>query len=232
MKQHIQIAAASFLLGSLFLYPISEFNRLDHDLLHELCLARETVDTGRVPWRDSFAYTATVYPVVHHEWGTGLLIYSLVVLGGWGATGLMATKFALSFATFGLTVRASRRSGGAWGVIVMLSVVAIVLASIGFQTIRAQLLTLLFTAILLNLFALDRRGNVRWTWFWLVLYIIWLNLHAGFLVGVGLFGCHLIERTLFCFHEQRSVSGTWRQTRHLFLTLGAMAVLWLVNPYL
>lgn len=231
MKRNLRVASAYFLIFATFLNVISVFNELDHDMLHEMCLGREIVELGRVPWRDSFAYTATVYPLVHHEWGTGLLMYSLLVTAGLGATGLMIIKYAMSFATMGLAVRSTRHQGGAWPVIVALSPIAIAMCCFGFQTIRAQCFTLLFSVVLLNLFVLDRKGHVRWTLWWLVLYVVWLNLHAGFLVGIGLYGCHLIERTAFCFDRERSFSGTWRQTRHLYLTLAAMSVLWLVNPY-
>ena len=49
MIRNIRVIAAYFLLFSLFLCVISDFNRLDHDMLHELSLARESVELGRVP---------------------------------------------------------------------------------------------------------------------------------------------------------------------------------------
>jgi hypothetical protein len=38
------------------------------------------------------------------------------------------------------------------------------------------------------------RGRRGWLVWWLPLFVIWLNLHAGFLVGVGLCLCYFVEQ--------------------------------------
>ena len=52
---------------------------IDMDLFHEMALIREALALGRIPMEDVFAQTSTVSPVVHHEWGTGAVLYFLVV---------------------------------------------------------------------------------------------------------------------------------------------------------
>ena len=67
----------------------------------------------------------------------------------------------------------------------------------------------------------DRKGGRRWPLLWLFVYVIWLNMHAGFVVGVILLGCYWLEGWL----RDRQVR------RHLLLTGAAMIPLLLVNPY-
>ncbi len=64
------IAALSALAG-LFLCCIALNTFVDPDIWHEMALFREALALGYLPLADQFAYTPTVYPSVHHEWGTG-----------------------------------------------------------------------------------------------------------------------------------------------------------------
>ena len=75
-------------------------------------------------------------------------------------------------------------------------------------------------ASLLYLLERDRRGDRRWIALWLVIYIAWVNLHGGFLVGAGLFFLHWLEQWL-----------RGGPHRHLLLTGIAMVPLTLLTPY-
>src|SRR5580698_2904979 len=93
-------------------------------------------------------------------------------------------------------------------------------ASYGFATIRAQLFTLVFLAALLCLLEIDRRGKRWWIAVWLPLYVVWLNLHAGFAVGAVLMALYACEQAVR------------RQPCWQFVPVGAaMAALVFVNPY-
>ena len=70
-------AATVLLVGA---SGVSHF--VDPDIWHSMSLARETLALGRVPLDDTFAYTPTVSPVVHHEWLWGMLLYGLGLHGG------------------------------------------------------------------------------------------------------------------------------------------------------
>jgi hypothetical protein len=205
------------LLGLLVL-RLSALTYVDPDLWHEMSLARETLELGRLPLEDRFAYTPTVYPSVHHEWGTGMVLYA--VYSVLGLPGIMLLKYLLIAALAGVCWMAARVRGASRAAIVSLAPLAIILGSIGFTTIRAQVFTLVFLAILLWCLELDRRGHRRWIWFWLPLYVVWLNLHAGFVVGAGLLAFHTIEQLL-----------RGQKVLHLIGVGAAMALLVAVNPY-
>ena len=91
-------------VGSVLLFFLSAFLVVDGDLFHEMALARETIAQGQVRSEDVFAFTPTVSPSVHHEWGTGMVLYGVVTRAG--ARGLLALKYFLGLAVLALEQRA------------------------------------------------------------------------------------------------------------------------------
>lgn len=216
---------------SLLLMMISHATFPDPDMFHQMALARESLKLGYVPQEDLFAYTPTVSPAIHHEWGTGALLYGLLVAGGTGAAGLMALKYLLTASVVVGCFLVARRNGGNDPVLLPLAAIAILIGWIGFTTIRAQLVTLCFLTLLLWLFSLDWKGSRVWVFGWLALFVVWLNLHGGVIAGVGLFGIHAAERFMRRLVEERSlrsaIAGTW----HLWGGVLAMVPLAFVTPY-
>jgi len=191
---------------------------VDLDLWHEMALAREVVQLGYVPRVDDFAYTPTVEPVVHHEWGAGMIAYGLA--GTLGATGIVLLKLLLIAALAGACWTCARRRGVGLPLLSCLAPFAILLVDEGFSTIRAQMYSFVGLALLLVFLDRDRAGHRRWVMAWLAVFVVWLNLHAGFLVGAGLFAVHWLEQLVR------------RQPHwHLLLTGLAMMALIGVNPY-
>ena len=203
----------------------------DLDMFHQMALFREALATGWIPLKDVFAYTPTVEPVVHHEWGTGAVLYLVTVGMGLGGVGLMALKYLLTAATAAGCVVCARLRGADERVFIWLAVPVIGLAWVGFTTIRAQVFTLLLLTVLLLLLEEDRRGRRWWLAVWLPVYVIWLNLHAGFVVGFGIFGLYSLERLV---REAAGGIGVWKslgRVGHLVAAGLAMVALTTVNPY-
>src|SRR5262249_22719596 len=65
-----------------------------------------------------------------------------------------------------------------------------------------------------------RAGRRRWLLPWLALWIVWVNLHGGMVVGEVFLAAHTIEQ----WWRRRPIA-------HLLAALGAMALLVAVNPY-
>ena len=167
---------------------------VDLDLWHEMALAREVVQLGYVPRADDFAYTPTVEPVVHHEWGAGIIAYGLA--NTLGASGILLLKLMLVAALAAACWTCARRRGVGLPLLSCLAPFAILLADDGFSTVRAQMYSFVGLALLLIFLDRDRAGHRRWLLAWLPLFVLWLNLHAGFLVGAGLFAVHWVEQLL------------------------------------
>ena len=206
-------AATVLLVGA---SGVSHF--VDPDIWHSMSLARETLALGRVPLDDSFAYTPTVSPVVHHEWLWGMLLYGLGLHGGIAA--LQALRVVLLVALVALIVWAARERGTPASALVGFAAPALPLLWTAFTAVRAQVATLVLTAVWLVFIEADRRGSRRWIVPALVLHFLWLNLHAGFVVGMGLLGVHAAEQAV-----------RRRPAAHVVAVLVAMAALTLATPY-
>jgi hypothetical protein len=192
---------------------------IDPDLFHEMAMARAALQAGRLPRADLFAYTPTLNPVIHHEWGAGVLFYGLVAWAG--AAGLLALHYVLAAAVIAGAIAVACRRGATWQVLAAVLVPVAPLLALGFTTVRAQCLSLLFTAVLLWFLELDRAGRRWWLGVWPVLHLVWLNCHAGFVVGLGVLVCHIIEELL------RTRRVAWR----LAALLAVLAALIPLNPY-
>lgn len=213
-----------FLQVVTYAFPISMFcwvilnNIVDLDLFHQMALVRESIALGHLPRQDLFAYTPTVNPSVHHEWGAGVIAY---FLGTWfGGVGILALKYFLTFLIvlfFGLCIK-KRGIGG--GMLILIAPIAITLMKESFATTRAQMYSFVFVACLLWVFDLEQKGNRRWFLFWIPLYLLWINLHGGFIAGFGLLGAFWFEQWL-------------RRKQHVHLILVGIAMVGLiaVNPY-
>ena len=183
------IAAVSFLL-----LHICDMNFCDPDMWHEMSLFRQTLIEGRVPTEDRFAYTPTVSPSIHHEWGSGAIFYAVAM--SFGACGIMVLKYALVAGVIAGTYRCARQRGASAAVYLAVAPAMALFSSYGFTTIRAQAFTLLLLTIMLCLLEIDRRGRRWWIAVWLPLHVVWLNLHGGFVVGAGLMAVHACEQIL------------------------------------
>ncbi len=220
-----------FGLGGGFLAAISRLNIVDLDLFHEMALIREAFRLGFLPRADTFSYIPTISPVVHHEWGTGLILYLVTVQLGLGAAGLMVLKYLLAaFIALGCLWFA-RRQGAGYAVFSFLGLLGIAMGEAGLSTIRAQLFTLCFVLILLFLVEQDRKGKGWALWAWLPIYVIWLNLHGGFLVGVALLAVYISERFFLNLLAEKNFLKSLQMMQRQIWFLMATGLLTLATPY-
>lgn len=222
--------AVRFALVAGVMAVASFFTNADLDMFHEMALFREALRTGAVPAQDVFAFTPTVNPSIHHEWGTGAILYLAAVASGMGAPGLMLLKYSLMAVLFVVSFMVAKLRGASEAAIAVLAPTAGYMGLVGFSTVRAQLFTLVFFACLLYFIELDRRGHQLWVLAWLPIYAVWLNVHGGFVVGLGVFGLYAAERFVRAVRKS-GVSAAGRQVSHLVLAALAMLPLVLVNPY-
>ncbi len=191
---------------------------VDPDVFHLMALARATCALGHVPTEDVFAYTPTVHPTIQHEWGMGMILYGIVRAAG--APGLLALRYALTIALAIACAACARRRGASAPVILVLAPIGVLLASSSLSTVRAQMVTLLSTAILLGFLEQDRAGKRRWIALWLPLFLVWTNVHGGFVVGLVFLVVHAVEQAL-----------RRRPVRPLVFVLAACALLLGATPF-
>ncbi len=227
-------SVAGWLIAALamcFVAYISRVHEVTHDVFHELALARQLWTTGSFPVDDVFAYTPTVSPSVHHEWGTGLLLYLATVETGLGVWGITLIKAALCLILWSILYKIARLRGAHPYVFAFASVIVFPFFWVGFATVRAQLFTLVFIAAQLWMQELDWRGRRWWACLWCAMLVVWLNLHAGFIVGLCLMAVHGAERILDILVAKRSFAAVVRGTWHLWTMAAVVTLAVLVNPY-
>ena len=103
-----------------------------------------------------------------------------------------------------------------------------------FTTIRAQIFTLLFILLQILLQQSDWQGRKSWVLAWAVLYVVWLNMHAGFVVGVAMMFLHVVERWLTELGDEcsiESVRKAYFKLWHHLLLPPILAVGLQINPW-
>jgi hypothetical protein len=218
-------------LAAGFLAYVARMHEITHDAFHEMCLFREALVEGQLPQQDRFAFTATVNPSVHHEWGTGAILYLASVGSGLGLVGLSLLKLLLMALLWLLLYRVARLRGAHPYVFACLACATFPVFWVGFATVRAQLFTLVFVAAQLWMQELDWRGRRAWVLLWLVMLVAWLNLHAGFVVGLGMIALHTVERFAHSLFSKKSLTAAVGDTWHLMLAAPCAVLALQINPY-
>lgn len=204
---------------------------VDLDVFHAMAWFREALATGRFPQSDVWAFTPTVSPLVHHEWGTGAVLYAVAVASGWDLAGIAALRLLLFGATILLAFSAAKRRGAAMPVVVVMAPAALALFAPGLAPVRAQMFTFLFLALFLVCADADRRGHRGWVWGWLLVCVTWVNLHGGYIAGCMFYALHTCERFVRAWHGERSMDAAFKGTAHLWAGGVGMAVAVLITPY-
>jgi hypothetical protein len=213
------LRVVSFIACALFLWALIAYNFVDIDLWHEMALIRESLAAGHLLKTDPYAYTPTIHPWVDHEWGAGAIAYFGIRC--FGSRAIIFLKYATALGTAIACFLFARARGTDFRLFHLCAPLAAILAYLGFfSTIRAQAYSFFFAAVLLWLLELDRNGSRRWIIPCLVIFPIWVNLHAGFVVGIAFVALYAIEQIFRC--------NRWQ---HLPWPLLLMPIEILINPY-
>jgi len=213
-----RLRAISCLGCAFFFCALIAYNFVDIDLWHEMALIRDSLAAGHLLKSDPYAYTPTIHPWVDHEWGAGAIAY--FATGWFGSRAIILLKYGAALGTGIACFLFARARGTDFRLFTLCAPLAAVLAYLGFfSTIRAQAYSFLFAALLLLLLELDKNGSRGWIIPWLVVFPIWVNLHAGFVVGIAFVALHASEQVLR--------GNRWR---HLLWPLLVMPVEVLINP--
>jgi hypothetical protein len=179
-------------LFAIILVGCTSLNLADGDLWHEMALAREILERRSMPLEDSFAYTPVIWPVVHHEWGAGVLGYFAMAAAG--GSGILVLKYVAMAWCLGLCFRCAHRRNPSWAAWAPFALPVVFLFAGAYLPVRAQAYSLAFAAALALLLLRYEEGDRRWIPAWLALFAAWVNLHAGCAVGIAWLGTYTAER--------------------------------------
>ncbi|MFY9562481.1 MAG: hypothetical protein WAQ52_19790 [Terriglobales bacterium] len=198
-------------------------NAVDPDLWWHLRTGQWIMESGQVPHADPFSFTRTGGAWVSHEWLSEVAFYEI-----WkhsGAAGLIIFSALITTAGFLLLyLRCPARPQWAAGALVLGA-----LAAAPTWGVRPQMFTFALASLLLWL--LERGQNRPRLLLWIPpLFVLWLNLHAGFALGPALMFTYGVGLAW----EVASGDTAWQEARtylaRILLVLLACLALVPLNP--
>jgi hypothetical protein len=156
-----------------------------NDTWWHLRAGQEMVRTHRLLFEDVFSYTAYGQFFWNHSWLSQLLFYGLYRLGGLPLlTGVCAA------AILGCWMVVWRLMTGAFADRIILLAIALSSATVTWS-VRPQVFSMLLGAVVLWLVV-----KARWR-FLPVVFLLWANLHAGFVLGLVVVAAALVATLLW-----------------------------------
>ena len=205
----------AFLL-SIFSLVVRQCSSIDWDFWWHLKAGQYIIQSGSIPHIDPFSFTRGGSEWITHEWLSEVIMYAVFRAGGW--IGL--------FILFGTSITAAwwicfqRCEGKPF--IAAFAVVLATAASSPLFGFRPQMFTLLLASIFIA--ALDRYlcdNNRRVIWLLPPLMLLWVNLHAGYALGLAL---------ILLFALMAVVDKKWKRVGPLLLTFFISAAVVPLNP--
>lgn len=149
------------------------------DLAYHLRAGAMILDSGAIPTKDTFTFTAAGAPWLDQQWGAQAILAAVYRLGGW--TGLVVLRAALVGVLFAVVLATGRRAGmngrlAAWLTLAAFAVAAVALA------LRPQLFGMLLFALVAYL-VVDRRAQPNRLWLAVPIVAVWANLHGSFFLA-------------------------------------------------
>src|ERR1044072_180122 len=195
----------------------------DGDFWWHLKTGEYIVRNRSIPRIAFYSFTVPGKPCVAHEWLSEVIFYLVYSRAGFNTLIFIFT--VLTVLAFWIVFRGTNAHPFVKGFAVLLSVWSI-LPTMG---VRPRTFTLLFAAIylaLLHRFVRERETRAIW---WLVpLMIVWVNLHAGYLLGLVLIGVAIAGVVLDAWFAGEKPA--WSRLKTLALVFVACLVAVNLNP--
>ena len=193
---------------------------MDYDLGWQMATGRWVAQHRQIPSTDVFSYTAHGQPWIYPV-GSGLLFYAAYLVGKYAL--LVWLGAAACVGTVALLIW---RRAAVVAALAILAIPVIVLRTAP----RAEMFTMvLFAAFLALLWRQHETGSAR-LWLLPLLMAAWVNLHLGFVAGLGLTGGYVLVETLEMVWAERRQAAADRLRRALpWLTVTVAATV--INPW-
>ena len=213
----VYVFAFAFLFAS---RPLS-----DGDFWWHLKTGEYIVKNFSIPRTDFYSFTMPGKHWVAHEWLSEVIFYLIYSRLGFNALIFIFT--VLTVLAFWVVFRRSRVHVFIKGFAVLLGVWSI-LPTIG---VRPRAFTLLFAAIYLAvLYRFVREKQTKAIWWLVPLMVLWVNLHAGYLIGLVLIGVMIAGIMLDAWTARETLTTHWPQLKTLVLVFIACLVAVNLNP--
>ncbi|HEY6407171.1 MAG TPA: hypothetical protein VIY29_06880 [Ktedonobacteraceae bacterium] len=170
---------------ALGLFTMAARSVTDPDVWWHLRTGQLIGQTHAVIHADPYSFTRLGQPWVDHEWLSQILIFGIYKLVGWG--GLIIAFGMVVAATFLIVFLRCPGRPYLAGVVTLLGAFASA-PSLG---VRPQMLTLLLASVLLLIMERSYQ-HPKLLWWTPALMLLWVNLHAGYALGIALLALFLV----------------------------------------
>src|SRR6266542_1450685 len=198
----------------------------DGDFWWHLKTGQYIIQNRTIPKVDLYSFTNYGKPWVAHEWLSEVIFY--IVYSRLGFNSLIFIFAVLTALAFWIAFRRSNSHPFIGGAAALLGVWTVI-PTIG---VRPRVFTLLLASVYLALLVwYARRGEGRAVWWLVPLTALWVNLHAGFLIGLVLISLTIIGIPLDALASGERLGPLWARFRTLgFVLLGCLLVV-MLNPH-
>nr|AUN36030.1 hypothetical protein [uncultured bacterium] len=200
------------LLSMVFVLAVRQSVSIDPDLWWHLKAGQQIIDTRSIPHTDDYSFTKQGSEWVAHEWLSEVIMQAIYRVSG--LTGLVTIFSLIIVIALWLTYLRCEGRPYAASIAVLLAAAA----SFPLFGVRPQMLTLLLASIYI---ALLEQLDTRRIWWLVPLMLLWVNLHAGFALGLALIGLYVVRAVL---------DGEWNQVRPLVIVLIVCTAVVPLNP--
>jgi hypothetical protein len=223
MQKFLQTRTALIFILALGLFAMAARTVTDPDVWWHLRTGQLILQTHHIFRTDPYSFTRAGHAWINHEWLSQILMFSLYRwLGYAGLIVVFAGIVAVAFFIVFLRCEARPYFAAlitAWGAA----------ASASTWGVRPQMLSLLLASIFLILLERsEQRPRLLW---WLPpLTLLWVNLHAGYALGIGLIGLFLGGEILGAIFGDKRSNGVAARLRQLTLVLVVCIAVVPLNP--
>lgn len=196
---------------------------LDTDLWWHLRAGEETLARGIPLMVDRFSFTAAGTPWINHSWLAQIILFGVYKAGGFfGLGGFVALVSTLCIAMmyFQMEGLPTFRS--------FLAILGLVTASVVMSP-RPQIFSLLLVAVTQYLLYQHKWKKIDRLWWLPVVFVLWSNLHGGYLLGVALIGIAFSGEVINRWINPADAM-SWAQIRKLGLVGITCTAAVVVNP--
>ena len=161
----------------------------DGDLWGKLAIGAHVWHFGAVPDHDTFAFTPVLPHYIEHEWGAGTIFFG--VLKFFGPGGLMTLKIILAFGAMLAALAVGWKNNCTREILLLLAIPVAWCEMLGYiPVIRSHAFTYCFFGV--TLLGLEEIcAGKKWPLFILPpLFLVWSNVHGGFVAGLGAIGVY------------------------------------------
>jgi len=223
----LSVIYGGFIAGIVFREP---------DVCFLLAMGRWIVNHEQIPLVDPFSYTYSVFPngnaYVVYQWLYEILIYSVQAVFGLIAL-LVFTAIVLSITFIVMPMRLFAIGGGNL-VLGSFITVLVMLGTLSHLSVRPELFSFLFTAVVLELLArLSGRQSLtsidwRFVGVLFLLVVLWTNLHCLFIFYFVLVGFFALCLGAYSLVTREALDGRFKSASAAVVA-GALATM--INPY-